>query len=180
MNNDNENRKNIDNVILKKNNNRVQKKKIIISMAIIIIIIIIGVIIVAIRAPKKEEASQPNPVLEHQVTNVGNYVGELSDGTQINTNAKMNQPSTLDNFSINNIRLTQKNGITTFRANVTNAGNSKTELKEVTLILLDENGKELVSADGLITETEPAGSAELAIVITSDYINACGYKLVAK
>lgn len=163
------------------NNDGIGKKKIIITISIVITIIIISVLIVASKSKKTEiKSPQLNSVQESQITNVENYVGELSDGTKVNTNAKMNKVSTLDNLNIDNIRLTLKNGITTFKANVTNTGDSKMELKEVTLILLDENGEELVSARGIINEIEPGTNQELAIAITSDYIHACGYKLIEK
>lgn len=36
------------------------------------------------------------------------YIGKLSDGSQINTNAKMNKSKDLGNLQLTNIRLTLK------------------------------------------------------------------------
>ena len=45
-------------------------------------------------------------------------------------------------------------------------------------ILKDKDGKELVSAKGLISSLNADESKELAISITSNYIDACGYEIV--
>ena len=155
------------------------KKKIIIVLMLLVIILVVGIVYVKVENKKVE--NQPNNVetkQESQITQVDGFIGELSDGTKINTNAKMNEPKDVGNFRLDNIRLTLKNGITTFRANVTNKTENKTELESVTLKLLDENGEELVSVKGIINEIESGKSEELAISITSNYINACGYEVI--
>lgn len=155
------------------------KKKIIIIVLILLVIISVGIIYTQVKTKKIEnEPSNEEVEQKSQITQVDTYIGELQDGSKINTNAKMNAPKELGNLKLDNIRLTLKNGITTFRADVTNNGENKTELKNVTLKLLDENGKELVSAKGIINEIERGKSQELAISITSNYINACGYEVV--
>ncbi|MBO5004822.1 MAG: hypothetical protein J6D03_06225 [Clostridia bacterium] len=156
-----------------------KNKIIIVSVIILLIIAIIGILFVVFKGEKNEEKQQViQTKQEEQIKNVDTYIGELSDGTKINTNAKMNTPSNLGNLSIDNIRLTLKNGITTFRANVTNKGESATKLKKVKLSLTDKDGKELVKANGIIQEIKEGEAKEIAISITSDYINACGYKLI--
>lgn len=157
-----------------------KKKKIIIGIIILLIATII--IVVAIKTAKGgKETKSPEPITEtkqeSQIKQVNTYIGELSDGAKINTNAKVNEPSSLGDLSIDNIRLTLKNGITTFRANVTNNGTTKTELKNINLSLLDEEGKEIVNANGVITPIEASQSQELAISITSNYIDASSYKI---
>lgn len=148
-------------------------------IAIIIILVICAIIFISKKENKSEEETHNiNTKLESEITQVDTYIGQLEDGTKINTNAKMNATTTIGNLSIDNIRLTLKNGVTTFRANVTNNGENKTELKSVTLILLGENGEKLVSAKGLISQIEKGESQELAISITSDYINAYGYEII--
>lgn len=157
-----------------------KKRKIVILVLILLVISLgIGAIIMGLKTKKTD--NQPNNEKikqESQITQVDTYIGELQDGSKINTNAKMNEPKELGNLKFDNIRLTLKNGITTFRANVTNNGENKTELKTITLKLLDENGNELVSAKGIINEIEKGKTQELAISITSNYINACGYEIV--
>lgn len=156
-----------------------RKKIIIVSIVILLIIAILGILFAVFKGGKNEEEQQEiETKQEEQIKNVDTYIGELNDGTKINTNAKMNTPSNLGEISLDNIRLTVKNGITTFRANATNKGKSKTELKNVTLILLDEEGKELVKAKGIMQGLEVGESKELGISITSNYINACGYKIM--
>lgn len=158
------------------------KKKILILIVVVIILVaVVGGIMAVLKNKKKiEDSSQTNVAQESQIKNVENFVGELNDGTKINTNAKFNSPSTLGEFSIKNIRLTLKNGITTFRATVTNNGTTQTELKEVILVLLNESGEEMATAHGIINKVAPGDSQELVIAITSDYIHAGGYKLIEK
>ena len=62
----------------------------------------------------------------------------------------------------------------------TNNGNTQTELKEVTLVLLNENGEEMTKAQGILNQAAPGASQELNISITADYIHAAGYKLSEK
>lgn len=159
-----------------------KKKKIIIIMSTLIVVVLLITGIIAIIKNKKQPApSTPtNTVQESQIKNVKDFVGELEDGTKVNTNAKLKTPSTLGDYSIDNIRLTMKNGISTFRATATNNSNAQTELKEVTLVLLNENGEEMVTAHGILNQAAPGASQELNISVTSDYIHAAGYKLSEK
>lgn len=155
--------------------------KIIIILTVIVLIIAITLYCIAKKNNKKVEnptANNDTTIMESEIKKVDEFIGELSDGTKINTNAAMNVASTLGNLQIENIRLTLKNGITTFRASVKNSGTTKTELKNVTLILKDKDGKVLVSAKGLISSLNADESKELAISITSNYIDACGYEIV--
>ena len=155
--------------------------KIIIILTVIVLIIAITLYCNAKKNNKKVEnptANNETTIMESEIKKVDEFIGELSDGTKINTNAAMNVASTLGNLQIENIRLTLKNGITIFRASVKNSGTTKTELKNVTLILKDKDGKELVSAKGLISSLNADESKELAISITSNYIDACGYEIV--
>lgn len=155
--------------------------KIIIILTVIVLIIAITLYCIAKMNNKKVEnptANNETTIMESEIKKVDEFIGELSDGTKINTNAAMNVASTLGNLQVENIRLTLKNGITTFRASVKNSGTTKTELKNVTLILKDKDGKELVSAKGLISSLNADESKELAISITSNYIDACGYEIV--
>ena len=158
------------------------KKKIITIVLVVVSLIAIigGITAVILNKKKNNNFSSSNTVQESQIKNVENFVGELDDGTKINTNAKFNAPSEVGDYSLDNIRLTLKNGITTFRATVKNNGNTKTVLKEVTLVLLNENGEEIAKAKGIINEIAPGSSQEFSTSITSDYIHACGYKLIVK
>lgn len=147
---------------------------------IFVIIIVIVLIIFGAKNSKKQESSTNNvSSVEAGIKETNDtYIGELSDGTKINTNAKMNQEQDLGNLKLSNIRLTLKNGVTTFRATVTNNGEEKTGQKSVTLKLKDENGAEVVSAKGLIDGMEVGESKELAISITSNYIDSYEYEIL--
>lgn len=157
-----------------------------IIIVVIALLLVIGAIVGAYFFTNKDKTldNENNNIVstpkESQVTQVDSYVGKLDDGTLINTNAKMNAPSTLGDLDLSNIRLTVKNGITTFRASVTNNGSSTSSLKSVELKLFNESNEEMVKASGLINSLEPGESKDMTIAITSDYISACGYSLVEK
>ena len=151
---------------------------IILAIIVVIAIIVTSIGIVKNKDKNKAQEQQNEDVKQElQISNIENYVGELNDGSKISTNANMNQESDLGDLHLSNIRLTLKNGVTTFRAIVTNNGNNKTELKNITLKLFDENDNELVSAKGILNEIESGANQELAISITSNYINANSYKV---
>lgn len=151
---------------------------IILAIIVVIAIIVASVGIVKNKDKNKAQEQQNEDVKQElQISNIENYVGELNDGSKISTNANMNQESDLGDLHLSNIRLTLKNGVTTFRAIVNNNGNNKTELKNITLKLFDENNNELVSAKGILNEIESGANQELAISITSNYINANSYKV---
>lgn len=155
--------------------------KIIIILTVTVIAISIIIYCFAKKNIKNTENSNTNNgtiTMESEIKKVGEFTGELSDGTKINTNASMNATSTLGDLQLENIRLTLKNGVTTFRANVKNTGATKTELKNVTLKLKDKDGKELVSAKGLISSLNADEDKELAISITSNYIDAYSYEIM--
>lgn len=159
------------------------KKVLIILLTVVLVIgIILGIYF--LTQNKKETTPENNTITntpkEAQITQVENYIGKLNDGTLINTNAKMNAPSTLGDLALSNIRLTLKNGITTFKATVVNNGSSATSLKNLELKLFNENNEEMVKATGLLDSLQPGESKDLTISITSDYIHACGYSLVEK
>lgn len=157
-----------------------KRKILFIILAIIVVIALIVASVGIVKNKDKNKAQEQqteDAKQELQISNIENYVGELNDGSKISTNANMNQESDLGDLHLSNIRLTLKNGVTTFRAIVTNNGDNKTELKNITLKLFDENNNELVSAKGILNEIESGANQELAISITSNYINANSYKV---
>ena len=159
------------------------KKILIILITLLVVIgIILGIYFLTQnnKTPTPENTTITNTPKESQITQVETYIGKLNDGTLINTNAKMNAPSTLGDLALSNIRLTLKNGITTFKATVVNNGSNATNLKNVELKLFNDNNEELVKATGLIDSLQPGESKDLTISITSDYIHASGYSLVEK
>lgn len=153
-------------------------------IGLIVVILIIGSIIAMPLLTQKNkknpdaENTESTANLESQITKVDSYIGKLSDGSQINTNAKMNQSKDLGNLQLTNIRLTLKNGVTTFRATVKNNGETKTDLKNVMLTLKNENDENMVSVAGVIPPIDPQQTQELAISVTSNYINAVTYDIV--
>ena len=67
--------------------------------------------------------------------------------------------------------------MTTLLADVTNNTGSKTEVQTVDITLLDNNGQELTTVTGIISELEAGATTQLNIAMTSDYINAYDFKV---
>ena len=67
--------------------------------------------------------------------------------------------------------------MTTLLADVINNTGSKTEVQTVDITLLDNNGQELTTVTGIISELEAGATTQLNIAMTSDYINAYDFRV---
>ena len=67
--------------------------------------------------------------------------------------------------------------MTTLLADVINNTGSKTEVQTVDITLLDNDGQELTTVTGIISELEAGATTQLNIAMTSDYINAYDFKV---
>lgn len=145
------------------------KKKIVIIVTIAIIIVIFAV--VALKFFNKKETPE-DEVVENSP------IKELEDGTKLNTRTTLNEAKSVNGLLISNIQLTEKDGLTTLLANVTNKTETRTEFKRLKIIFLDENGKEISSATAFVTPLEVGESTQLNASATSNYINAYDFKVV--
>ena len=145
------------------------KKKIVIIGAIAIIIVVIA-IATAIFINKKD-TTEDEPVESSPIK-------ELEDGTKLNTRTTLNEAKSVNGLLISNIQLTEKDGMTTLLANVTNKTETRTEFKRLKIIFLDENGNEISSATAFLNPLESGESTQLNASATSNYINAYDFKVV--
>ena len=159
-------------------------KKVILATIILVIIIIIAYSITTKKQKKQQE--QINQLIEQSQeltitdSNLAEYVKETNDGTKINISPKINETKTIDGFEITNIQITSSNGVTTLIADVKNNTDTATALKNVLVKFLDQNGKELVSVNGIIMPLEIGQSTKLNVSLSSNYVTAYDINIVNK
>lgn len=145
-----------------------KKKVVIISTIVIIIVILVGLALIFFD--KKENTE--DEVVESAP------IKELEDGTKLNTRTTLNEAKSVNGLLISNIQLTEKDGLTTLLANVTNKTEKRTEFKRLKITFLDENGNEISSATAFLNPLEVGESTQLNASATSNYINAYDFKVV--
>lgn len=144
---------------------------------ILLIILVIAIIIFATRGNKKVY-NNANAVEENKV--VEEFVQVLEDGTKLNTSTKFNESRDVNGFKFENIQFTEQNGQSVLLADVTNNTGKATAYTLVDVILLDKNGKEIVTLGGIISPLQPGGKTQFNTSMTLDYANAYDFKIVIK
>lgn len=102
----------------------------------------------------------------------------IEDGTKVNTRIKVNEAKNVNGLLVTNIQLTEKGGLTTLLANVTNKTEQRTEFKRLKVVFLDENGKEFASTIAFLTPLEVGETTQLNTSATSNYINAYDFRVI--
>ena len=146
---------------------------------LLIAVLIIGGIILGafIKSGNKDNK---NTNLSQQNNNNKGTIIELDDGTRINTDKQLTGTKKYNDLEISNIRLTEKDGITRFIADVKNIGNTKHEEEIVQLILISKDGNELAELNPIIGEIKPGETIKIDASITADIINAKDIKIEEK
>lgn len=136
---------------------------------IILLILLISVfIVIKVSSQKKQEEKLNN--IEQEIV-----VQELEDGTKLNTSKKLDETKKVGNLEISNSQLTNKDGKTTLLAQVKNVGNENIQMVELEVILLDKEGKEIKTLNGLLGTIKPGETTQLNVSSTSDYSQAYDY-----
>ena len=140
-----------------------------VAVAALIFIIGIIVVIIAVNSSKGGNSDSPEDVVD-----------TLVDGTLVVSTGKINETKNVGNFEISNGQITNKDGVTTFLADVKNIGEGTINNTEIQLIYLDKDGKVLSFTDGLITQIEPEEATQLMVESTEDYKKICDYMIKIK
>ena len=146
---------------------RKNELKVIVAFIVVFIIVIIAIII---NVNKKD--AQPTSTEDES------YVQEMDDGISINKSIKFNEAKLVNGLLISNIQLTEKDGMTTLLADVTNKTEQKTEFKKLKIILLDENENEIATMTAFVNSIEVGETTQLNASTTSNYIKAYDFKIV--
>ena len=149
---------------------------------ILLVILVIAIVIFAVTKNKSTEKNE-STVVENTVAQnniVEEFVQVLDDGTKLNTSTKLNQAKVVNGFKFENIQFTEKNGQSVLLADVTNNTEKATDMTLVDVILLDKNGKEIVTLGGVISSLQPGEKKQFNTNMTIDYANAYDLKIVIK
>ena len=156
-----------------------EKRWIILLVAVVIIAIVFFVVITNIN---KGDNGSKNNVTQQQSVQSGNneqFTTELDDGTKVNTSETFVQTKTYNNLEISNIQFTEKDGQSTFFADVKNNGTTTHEPEIVKIILLDENGNTVAELNPAIERIEPGKTAQINSMISADVTNVKDFKIEA-
>ena len=155
-----------------------KKKKVLLAGTIIIILIIIGIVLISTLS---QNTKKPKEELDqNQGSNQESYVEEIEEGIKINKSTKLNEVKEVEGLQISNIQLTTEGGMTTLLADVKNNSGAKTEVKQVEITLIREDGSEIAKITGIINELEVGATTQLNISTTSDYVEAYDFLVSVK
>ena len=156
-----------------------EKRWVILLVAVVIIAIVFFVVITNIN--KDDKGSQNNVTQQQSVQNNNNeqFTTELDDGTKINTSETFGKTKTYNNLEISNIQFTEKDGQSTFLADVKNNGTTTHEPEIVKIVLLDENGNTVATLNPAIEKIEPGETAQINSMISADVTNVKDFRIEA-
>lgn len=143
---------------------------------ILCIVLIISIIILVIN--NKEEQIIENTVEKNNITE--EFVQILEEGTKINTSEQLRKIKQIGIYKFENIQLTEQNNQTVLLADVTNTGNTATDMQLVDITLLNKEEKEIITIGGIIEALEPGESTQFNSSMTLDYTNIYDFKITLK
>lgn len=149
--------------------------KVIDIMVLIIVIAIIIVVTKNIILNKKTKENNNTKTSTNE-----QYVIVLEDGTKLNNSKKISENKKLDGLEITNSQISYNNGVTNLLADVKNTTQSDKKMQEVTIILLDEKGKELYQIPGIIETVKTGETIQFNSSITADFANVYDFEIVKK
>lgn len=153
-----------------------QEKRMILILLVVLVIAIVAFII-------SKNANKGNKGTENKTeenTAVEEFVQVLEDGTKLNTSSELSKAKQVGAYKFENMQLTEQNGQTVLLADVTNTGNTATNMQLVDVTLLDKNGKEIVKVGGIISPLQPGAKTQFNTSMTLDYANTYDFKIELK
>ena len=163
---------------VKKNRSKFRKIRIAI-FGIIIIIVFIGLLKIIFKKDTKNTENSKNEFTLYD-SSIADYVKQSENGTKINISPKINQDMKLNELDIKNIQLTCKNGITTLLADVSNNTSEDSEMKNINVMFLDEDNKEIRTVNGYIPSLKIGETTKLNVAMSSNLISAYDIKFSEK
>ena len=153
------------------------------KIMILVLLVILVIAIIAFVGSKKQN-KESNNTTENTVVEENNvveeYVQVLEDGTKLNTSSELSKVKQVGAYKFENMQLTEQNGQTVLLADVTNTGNTATNMQLVDVTLLDKNGKEIVKVGGIISPLQPGATTQFNTSMTLDYANTYDFKIELK
>lgn len=162
-----------------------------IMIFILLIVLLVAIIAFVINQNKNEENSNnENIVEENNISEENNLIEEnntveeftevLDNGVKLNTSEELGKTKQVGSFKFENIQLTEQDGQSVLLADVTNTSAKSTDVTLVDVVLLDKNGKEIVTVGGIIKALKPGEKTQFNTSMTLDYANTYDFKIVIK
>ena len=166
--------------------NKAEKQMILLLFALTVIAVIVICVVVIVNrgeepANEGTQAQVQDQSQGKETTQVAEkYVQTLSEGTKLNTSAKLSETKTVDGLEVSNIELTMSDGQTLFLANVKNNTGADMGVKAVDIILVDDEGNEITTLHGVMDSVKAGETVQLNAKTTLDFSNAYDAQIVIK
>ena len=145
-----------------------------IDIIVVITIIVISIIIMIKNKSNKQEDMETSKIQTEQQEK---YTKILEDKTKLNTSEKLKEDKKFEELKVKDIQLTYKDGVTNLLATIENTTQTKIEMQNVEIVLLDEKGKELNKIPGIIEEIEAGKTTQLNCSVTADFSNVYNFEI---
>ena len=114
-----------------------------------------------------------------ELLKISEYAVINSEGVKINISEKLNANKKSSEFSISNIKLTEKDNDTLLEGVITNiSGHDILEEKTIKIKYVDDNGEELGIVYAVIMPLKNGETTALITSATSDYSNAYDFMII--
>lgn len=150
-----------------------------IDIIVLITIMIISIIIISIIKNKNNE-QEDMQTSKIQTEQQEKYTKILEDSTKLNTSEKLKEDKKFEELKVKDIQLTYKDGVTNLLATIENSTQTKIEMQNVEIVLLDEKGEELYRMPGIIEEIEEGKTTQLNCSVTADFSNVYDFSITKK
>lgn len=111
---------------------------------------------------------------------IEDYVEVIDDDNKINNSEKLKETKNFNGLKFENSTLVKNSYQTLLKANVKNDTGRDIDVTEVDVILLDKEGKEIITLGGIISPIKNGETTEFITSMSSDFTNAYDYKIVKK
>lgn len=161
-----------------------KNEKIIIFILLVVLIIAIIAFMVNqnknVKELNNENMTEENNLVEENNTVEEEFTQLLDNGVKLNTSEELGKTKQVGSFKFENIQLTEQDDQSILLADVTNTSSKATDVTLVDVVLLDKNGKEIVTVGGIIKALKPGEKTQFNTSMTLDYANTYDFKIVIK
>lgn len=159
----------------------------------ILVLILVGVLVIAVilgvtRLLNKDNSSEQNSLndtskneTQREMSDAdpgrGEFTQTESDGIVVNTSEKLKETKVESGFELSNINYSEKDGHTTFEADITNMTGENQGNFMADIVLIDKEGKEQARIPVAIPEMQIGETVGIQAGINDSYVNAYNFVL---
>jgi len=149
-----------------------KNEKIIIFILLVVLIIAIIAFMVNqnknVKELNNENMTEENNLVEENNTVEEEFTQLLDNGVKLNTSEELGKTKQVGSFKFENIQLTEQDDQSILLADVTNTSSKATDVTLVDVVLLDKNGKEIVTVGGIIKALKPGEKTHFMMTLFQD------------